>query len=454
MQLVLALQLLLRLSLASRSIYAFRKAVKAEDAFAVEHCEKKGCHRPTLLARLSREPELHETIEMHLQGVRTLMHQRTWQLLDSFIDNIMQHGSPAMQTVYENMSVEALVHRLLTKRPVVLDVTDGNRVLLPRDLKQHRTDEELDIVLLHEKDAPRSLLEEYLTRDEYFLASLLVQSTPALFASDCDDEADRRHFEATGIVMAIARPVLDLPGFLDHSTFFATEKHSLIGKRTLFAKLLGLHQVSYGKLVAHAKRHGIQPTEEFETGGERFCMLTRHVFFNVNAYQRRMWLVLAPALHDASMRGHDLRQSVLFQINGLDGITGVAKLHQEWFIDTVTSIVKASRLPAIHTINYSRLDIETGPFSVWDADGHEIVMDFVQRAPAEKLREGWLLVTTYARSPLSLPGEGSWLARSKRMTDEVRFAKCSTAPAMINPYINVYLDAETIVDSIVVVEDG
>lgn len=121
---------------------------------------------------VERDNQIEKEINSFAKRAHTLIDSSVSKQLSDFLENKLESGSSTERTLYQNMTVEKFVKRLLEKRPLSLSFSG---IAYLRD----RTTVEKDIPLP---------LEDYLSYDEMQVSAFLVTATPTHFINEGESD--------------------------------------------------------------------------------------------------------------------------------------------------------------------------------------------------------------------------------------------------------------------------
>lgn len=421
------------------NLLTFQNLCQASDVFSIatKTAFPVQANRIKALGGADKEKQLQ--IVHHAQKTRIILAAESFTAMQSFLDYKKSSGSTIEKSLYDNMTIDDFIDRLITKRPLMF-MTAQDQYLLRNGTTGAGG---FETIGTPQEKAPL-ILRDYLSYQEMQFASLISISTPTYFINNGNrynrgvPQRDG-NFEAEGVFVGMVGTRFEKADLME-------SEHMLIkpgqGKKrgplnVIWQKLYATSFVSYEKLL------------DDET--ERFVRLADHAtYFDTAIYKKRLELIIAPFLADANERGKQANKKIYCHITGLG--LGVWKIDK----DTQTKLLIESYLELFTTHAYPYIaDLD---FSYFDEPGKStystyaqtlnfpktITIHFSYRNPADKLtgdNAGKLLIAQYAWDGNAYPGNEYWAGMLSASGDPAA-ASCSTIAELQNPLINPYLRAE------------
>ena len=405
----------------------------------------------------------------HIEGVRPVADTRVLSLLESFLQIKRASGSAIEQDVYAEMSVDGLLDRMLTKRPLAFVEGNDSYLLRSGDRGLGGFDE-----IGGERDtgAGPMTLHELQSYDEMCLSALIGVSVPTHFIN----EGGRRNhgeygvvatFQSKGVLIGLAGARFEREGKMEWQHMLVTRDQNTAangygqvrgatpaGEETLlqmWAKFYKLtHLPTYDEVV---RKHG--------QGDTSYCQLgSSGRFLNVSVYKERMRAVLAPFLLDANARAKEAGAQAYCHLVGLGlGVWMVTEQQGLYLVEVVSELLAqfGDDLSDIGTLDFSWFPQVCAQIGCGGAqhDGfaqagdHRVKVRFSRRDPCAKLQmadrvdqsKDLLLVAMYAWDSNSYPGNEYWSAPTQGQgclsaSGDPAAACCSTIAELQNPAIN------------------
>jgi len=418
--------------------HQFKKLVEASSAF-----EEKATFpvKHNRIQSFATTEELQRQVVEHAKATKPLLHKKVISLIHDFLSYKKRHGSQKEKTLYEKMTAEQFIDRLLKKRPLAF-LGASDQYLLPGgffgigDFETIGTDNEQGELIL----------ENCLSYDEMAISALLVVSVPTHFFNN-GDWSRQPHpgkfgsFEEKGVFVGLVGPRFEKPGVMEW-------KHILI------TPAQNTTENGYGKaadptiLKPFAKFYGqgedfyFPSYDEAQKDPQRYASLDDDTFLNVEVYKQRIRMSVEPFLLDANVRAQEQKKQTYIHAVGLGlGVWGrtpkqrtvMARLMLEVYDD----IIADNDLKYISDIDFSHFPLNIEGYGR-PSGKHVINIHFSSRNTADKLcgeDAGKLLVAQYAWDGNSFPGNEYWLGNVGTTSDPVAMA-CSTLSELQNPNIN------------------
>lgn len=422
----------------STRIARYDELVKKSNAFDVNVCKFSTIHN--LIKNIAGDDKSKKAhIAEQADSVRVIMHEKVReQLIPDFLAYKRTNGSAVEKALYDNMSVDGFINRLIEKRPMMFMNGSDNYLLR----NKQRGSGGFEKIGKHGEEDPL-ILKDYLSYDEMQIAALIGVSVPTYFINDGDrnnkaQKGAAGSYQEEGIYVGLVGARFERPGLMEWQHIIVTEKQNTSengygagGKKSL----LNIWKSFYDDELATYKDLDIpMGSKRYFNAGEGKDL------FDCAIYRKRMRMVLEPFFLEANARGAAASKKVYCHVVGLGtGVWAVNQARQEIEIGfACTQILSEHLLSNIADIDFSyygesiKLSIQLG-----DKNKH-ITLHFSKRNPAAKLMgadEGKLLVAMYAWDGNAYPGNEYWIGALTASGDPAA-ACCSTIPELQNPLIN------------------
>ncbi|KAJ8955899.1 hypothetical protein NQ318_005447 [Aromia moschata] len=208
----------------SRAVYEDPKEVTVKEI--IENSEKFPVPFPIESVRcktlIKDVPE--NILEEHINSAYPVVHEQTLNLYARFLRYKRKFGSEVEKSLYENLTIDGLVDRLLRKRAVVF--VDGSDYYMLLD--GHQGIGGWETIGTSEEREPL-LLKNYLSYDEIKLSALLSISSSTNFINDGRrvnrgiKEEDSNKIETRGIIVGLIGARLEKPGVMEYQELVVNE---------------------------------------------------------------------------------------------------------------------------------------------------------------------------------------------------------------------------------------
>lgn len=479
-----------------RTDLSFAELIKNSDRFSQIIQMPTKDNKISVLAK--ENPEREKMILDHAVNARILIHYKTLKLATKFLMHKIEFGTVKEKKVYENMSTEQFIARLIRNRAVVF--FDARDITLKRD-GTRLADCEAWLRVGTDNESPELAMEEYLSYDEIQLSALLIASSPTFFINDgarnnCGVRDTKDCYPFEGVIMGAVGARFEKPGRMEYvhmivdsiqntkqngyGEYFHYEYQNnseavrpadreLEIKRNLLKIWACFYEFDDNKILNH---HGFAEYSSVKERYETFENLAAELFmdedreqvmedlylcfkktaddlkfFNVAVFKTRMRITFEMFLTDANLRGKMSKnpKGVYCHVVGLGlGVWQAHNLQGKWIVDVVMDILTCNDYPHLSVLDFSWF-----PTSAEQATSLEtprllnknLKIKFTKNNPYEKLTgddEGKLICSMYAWDGNSFPGNEFWLSQLSASGDPA--AACATTIAELqNPEINTSL---------------
>lgn len=354
------------------------------------------------------------------QTTTIITHSRFPELVQSFMDHKLKHGTPVEQVFYGTLYWRDMISRLISKRPLVF-MGSGDTTVLRNGNSIGPSFRSWDRVgTMQETQNEHLRLQDYLSYDEMMLSALLGVSGSSYFVNsgdryNCAVPGPSGTFEERGVIIGLVGARFERDDRME-STYILPP----VARPRMHPDLLRIWHEFFG----------ISPTAPGTN-------------FNVLAYQARIRLTAEMLLFEANRRAGIAGRKAYVYIVGLG--LGVwqrnpdqARLYVQVFAQAIRE--HGARLTELKTLEFAWIDVkDTEQNGMRDA-AREYGIDvlFSRRNPASKLqgdKADQLLVLSYAWDSNSFPGNEYWEGSLSASGDPA--AACmSTIAELHNPVIN------------------
>ncbi|MGD9592448.1 MAG: DUF4804 domain-containing protein [Candidatus Berkiella sp.] len=398
----------------------FKKAVQRHPTnFPVDN------NRYPALIKTAKKSE--SDIMRFVNATRPIIHPPLLKLMHDFLAYKKQHGSVIEKKLYQDMTLDQFISRLLTKRPMVF--MGPNDTYLLRNRARNAGGFE-DIGTLKEKSP--LLLQDYISYDEIQLSAMICVATPSFFINSGERTnqgmpGKTDSFEDSGVMVGIVGARCEVASRNEYAHILITPSQNTLengyGKASLFKEKHAHFAKFYDQGDKDEYYFPSFEEAQADTTGKYFKLKDGR-FLNMAAYQKRMRAVIEPFLVEANARGENANQDVFIDASGIGlGVWGVEKeIQTKLQLEVYAQILSQIPLNRITDINFHRfpqisqeiwpLLLEQYPFC--DAN-RKVQIQHIKRNPASRLQgshQSKLLVNNYAWDGNSQPGNEYWLGGS------------------------------------------
>lgn len=409
------------------------------------------------------------TLVEHAVNTHPIMHACVEQLISDFMDYKREYGTQFEQTLYAGFSVEAMITRLLTKRPLVF--MTGNDYTKLRDGRVIADASAMFDAVGQDNQMPDLSLDDYLSYDEMQLSALLGVSSPSAFINDGNrnnkgNPAADATYERTGIITGLVGARFERSGRMEWQHMLITPEQNtqengygqsatiesaarMQGFANLYARMGAVEGLSYGDAgYRFPSYHAVTALEKTNklAFDEKFIRIPGKGILNKHVYKARMRLVIEPFLIDANLRAQTQKCQAYVHAVGLGiGVWALdANVQAHLMVETYQEIIRDNVLSSISDIDFSWFPpLNTYVFSddeVVTDEHNQIKLHFSQRSPQAKLKaenEGKLSVSMYAWDSNAFPGNEYWVGQLSASGDPA--AACNSQIVLLHSSANPFL---------------
>lgn len=412
-----------------------------------------------LIANLATTPEMKAEVVEHAMNTRPILPGRLWSFIPKFMAFKKEHGSPVEKKLYQSISIEDLINRLIQKRPLMF-MTGGDFHLLKNGQKGVGGFDKIG----QEDESGELLLENYQSYSEMQLAAFLSVFVPTHFINNGDRhnkgiKGSKGSYEPKGIYAAMVGARFEKPGFMDWAHMIVTPDQNTAkngygleadpqNPKTIELRLWAeVYKCTLGENQTYAFTD-YETAKQDKTG--RFVKKGEN-YLDTFVYKQRMKLVVESFLLEANERAKQQGKKAYLHVVGLGlGVWMFHSCQTELLLQAYAEVLKEHTLNHISDINFSYLNAKVcggvPDQGIFDSKGHPIKIHFSKRNPADKLKtedEQKLLIAQYAWDSNAYPGNEYWDDMLTASGDPAA-ACCSTIPELQNPDINPHLIAENL----------
>ncbi|KAJ3098299.1 hypothetical protein HDU97_004150 [Phlyctochytrium planicorne] len=400
----------------------------------------------TLLNDTPDAPLSAEAAESMIKGSHILSHDAIFRIaLPRFIRHKQQHGTSIEKSIYEHMTPELLVQRLITKRPLAF-YGKGDKTLLRNGDVPKKPASQWKLVgsatyepgskkrrdIIKEsagKEGPNIFNRDYLSYHEMQISALIGASVPTRFINAGERKnhgipGEPQTFIEDGIYVGLVGPRFNGPNDCMESEYllvtkdFSTEQNGFgpdgpdlnpeaADRLSILAELFESqddkstrkHFPTFAQVQAYIEKNPTTP---------RYLQVSDTQYINMAAYKSRIALTAKTLLLEANARAKlpasslginpidntfattTATSSILARVIIVGFGLGVWKRtpHQlEPFITSILSTIETTPLPNVGEIIFSWIADAPSTRTIQSASGNTIRIEFSQGNPADKPEE-------------------------------------------------------------------
>ena len=417
----------------------FQALVKASDNFVTTF--------PTYDNRIkvigANKTNIQNQIVEQAKNSYPFIHHKVLELMNNFLTYKKLHGTIIEKKLYQSMSIDEFINRLLKNRPLMF-MTEQDSYLLKDGTTGCGGFETIGT----EKETAPLILKNYLSYDEMQIAAFINVSVPTFFINNgarnnSGIKSTKHDYEKEGILVGSVGARFEKPEYMEWKHIIVTthrdkELQSQSDLFQLWSKFYNEKFETYQQAVENKSNRYIQ-----------FYKGTRKCFFDKIIYKKRMHYVIEPFLKETQQRGKQNNKKVYLHATGLGlGVWKIISEQDQLLVDVYADILNDSssdnQFSQIADIDFSYFK----PGTEWKKSHRKVDINihFSKRNPADKLQGPnfeKLLVAQYAWDANAYPGNEYWNGLLTASGDPAA-ACCSTIAELQNPEINHFLSAKKI----------
>lgn len=402
-------------------------------------------------------PPLHydpKQIEAHAANVKLLIHPKTRQLAQDFLQAARQFGTSVERSYYEQMELQAFLRKLIVKRPLMFMTESDDYILRDGVTKGYGGFEAIGT----EQEKLPLVLKEYNSYREMQLAALLGVAVPTYFINEGDRYNEGRidakgAFEEQGIYSGLVGARFERTGLMEWQHMIISQEQNTAANGygpqaeggdwtlPLWAEFYesGSAERFYfpDYATASADRSGLY------AAFPNHNMFGQPYYLHTQVYKKRLQRVIEPFLRDANERAQAANTQAYVVAVGLGigvwAIDSLSDLQATLQVEAYIETLAANDFAHISDLRFSWFPESTHPLAQQFAGA--INVSFDKRSPMVKLEgehAGKLLLANYAWDGNSYPGNEYWQG-SLAASGDPAAACCSTISELQNPDVNPFL---------------
>lgn len=387
-------------------------------------------------------PQRMKAIEQDAQNVTIIMHTNVEKLIDDFLAYKRMHGSKKEKALYQNISTENFIKRLIIKRPLMF-MTPSDTYLLRDGSKGNGGFENIGT---SSEEMPLTL-DNYLSYEEMEIAALLNVSVPTYFINNGNRNNNGiksriKDFEEHGVYIGAVGARFEKQNVMEWKHIIITqtqnaEKNGYGIKNSRFTFWENFYNTQFTIYDMASK----DSTNRFTKINDKF--------FDNRIYKKRLKMTIEPFLLHANTIAKQSHKKAYCHVVGLGlGVWQLdQKLQAKLMLEVYEEILKEHTLDHISDIDFSWFPKDltklgtTQNNQMFTDNGNTIKIHFSTRNPADPLNDdnkGKLLVAMYAWDGNAYPGNEYWEGMLNASGDPAA-ACCSTIAELQNPLINDFI---------------
>lgn len=439
-------------SLSFDSLQERSKAFNAKFEFPTEN---------NLMVNVAKTKEIEAEVLEHAKNTRPVLPWKIRNFIPKFLAHKKLHGSVVEKALYEKMTVEQFIDRLISKRPLQFMGSADSHLLLD-GTKGHL---EFDAIGSENEGKTGELrLENYQSYDEMRLAAFIQMFVPTHFInkggrSNKGALGDVDTFESKGVYVGMVGARFERPSLMEYSHLLVTQEQNTTengygasadpkspktAQLRLWAELYGSRVGDVYAFPTYEEAKALQEKDD------RYIDTADGLLDKV-LYKERISIMIESFLLEANDRAAKQGKKGYLHIVGLGlGVWQVSKEQNKLMLEVYAELLKKHKLTHISDLNFSWFGKESKCGEVedqgnFDSNGHKIKIHFSKRDPAEKLvgdDEGKLLIAQYAWDSNAFPGNEYWSGSGMfEASGDPAAACCSMIPELQNPLVNPFVSA-------------
>ncbi len=413
--------------------------------------------------------DIKKQIAKDANNSRPILHEDVITLIKDFLDEKRKNGNDTEKTLYQNMSTEDFVTRLLTKRPLTFWNSTDDTLLrdgTTYDTKTHLTS--------------KMPLEDYISYDEMQISAFLGMSSPSYFINDGSrnnnatlGDQGKKPFIDRGIIIGQVGARFEKPDVMEYQHMLITadqntpskgygEDKDLVGQekqdyeqnKGQFAHWAKFYKITHFPTYKDAEQiYNKETNNGTNPNNAKTYIKTTKGYLHVEVYKARMKKVVETFLVEANARAADAEQPAYVHATGLGlGAWAIDQPNQiNLLLDVYAEVLKEHTFSNIADIDFSWFgdptkfgDQDLSKTAVNNGEKklthNNIQIHFSHHEPNQQTtdKQNKLLVTQYAWDAGSFPGNEFWVG-SKSASGDPAAACCSGVAYLqssINPKVN------------------
>jgi hypothetical protein len=426
------------------------------------------------IANLTSEAFKKQVLE-DAASVRIILTTETLNLAREFLAVKMIHGCEAEKLVYNEMSPEDFILRLISKRPVAFAKDSGEAHMLRGGRGKLSFGYPLSMKMEDQNMGPGKLVfSEYISYDEIAVSAMISVSSSSFIFNDCgllnmsEFKLDSSH-EERGVVIGSVGARFEESGVMEYAQMLVTKNQNTakdgygpydeaknagasaetLAMRRLWSQHYGVdHLPTYDEVLRDSK------APESSGFAKRYSIFKEskdeYSFFNVEFYKKRMLATVVPFLMDANLRGKEAGKEVHVRVMGTglgvwlpnydEAGPVVTQALYEVYAEAIQSLPKDRSIRVVE-FNSFPIEYDDHVFSSAESSGITIKSTHYTRGENQASRlpdsdgPARLLVMQYAWDGGSFPGNEYWMGYLDSSMDPA-IASCSTVADLQNSVIN------------------
>ena len=405
----------------------------------------RGCKIQTSANLIENLPQYSDDIERFAGAAYPVIHEDVVQLIEEFLEMKKKHGSGIEKKIYEGMTFEQFVDRLICKRPLAFLTAADSWLTKQGDYGagswgEIGTDEEGETYQVLK-------MQDYLTYDEIKISALLQINSPVVtINSGSRDNIGRPGHPGTFLEQAVYAGAVgarfEMAGRMEYQDMLVTERRNTrdngYGPDNAQAEtgVLGVFSRFYGVSYFHTYDEAEKLKDQYIRCKGDF---TFSRYLNTEIYIKRIQTTAETFLLSAEMRGAEAGQDVYCHVVGLGlGVWKVSSHQNKYFLLGWERSLEQLSLTRVKDVDFSWIAKNDEVKLKHGESFNGIKIHFSRRNPFDLLPEPdkkKLVVAMFAWDGNSYVGNEYWEGQLSASGDPAA-AACSTIPELMNPDIN------------------
>ncbi len=438
------------LSILSQPV-SFQQLVQDSQEFLTEIGRNESPTCANNLENIAPTQELQQKVLAFAKETRPLLDPKVHVLISDFLASKRINGTDAEKKLYESMTQEQFIERLLSKRALMFMNPMDDCVLRDGTYIGATRDTEWDFNNVKD-DAAR--LSDYISYDEMQLSALLSVAGPSLFVNDGNkynlgEPGPDNSFEQEAIICGSVGCRFEREGLMEYQHMLVTKEQNSAfhgyGANNPKGRQFAPWNTFYG--VDHFPTYDeVLQARKTTEGEHRYVDIGNDRYLDVAIYKKRLRLSIEPFMQNMNERSKAAGKQAYVRLTGLGlGAWSIEKQTQtNLMLEVVQEIMSEGDFDGISDIDFIYVKNEDEKSEWYDKNSKAILVHFTHNTTATKLakeHKDKLLGANYAWDGASFPGNEYWHGSPQALSasmDPATACACQIKD-LHNIYINPYL---------------